>query len=1086
MNKKILILTLFLANIVWATPNTPPEPQGTKFFNEDLISSDITKGEIKGTGKDINTSKFFGEDTLPTKDIDTGLLIKRNLGKSEGDMVSDESGNKHLLKKGETEIREDTLAGHQTEEEKAKKEENVSKWKSDYEKFINTTDREEKVKAEYDMRAKSTDETHRQNLTVQGLADFTLKGQDPVSSSQGVVSGFQRMSFDNNDTPTFIRESDKNASKLYREMYGYEANKADTGVLLKQNAGALSQAYTIVPKLQEALTDRLKNPIIHCQISRELIPAWYCPIKGMDGFRFPGNLPASLQKKANETFTYTDTEGNEVTKPANPDLASIIEKPASLRRTNLNAAQQACNQYCWTPPQKGSCISKKMIDKKEIMIQDNNITVYPNYNPKDALFFIETDPTIPVKYVKFQVNLVTEDADISEEEWKTFLSNGGYKMRYSVLELPEEGSGLAPITIVDRAILHLRDTFYEISVPIQKSSKNFQIKFWMPYVNANILYRHQNITALQNFEKKKGKILVGGVKSEYMSDSFYYCPARQMVSFPVECGSAGYKKISYGSGVDSNHMYLCLTPEHKIGPETETGAFYDEESCEASCIEHENCLVTYQHYNGNYGTEEFMYKAEVDCVDTPENKDCTKEKCENLFKDHDIRPVNEIVVQNDNTQVYTIKQKALTGKMRPKIDIEAELSSSTDYEEMFNREQKDAAYKYMVEHLTMNPIKYPIGTEAPHSLAYVKRTAPSDFDGDAFSVRLKPRTYDYGKRFFIYAVARLDQGFFPKWGAYYVKPFGGDTYVTVKPSSGLQFKDYTYMVKLPEEATNNKVGSQNWEVFRKEEYAEVWSYTYKNKILPDGKVEKVRTAGWKVQPGGLIPPYFAKYDLASDSFKQRSKDQLAPAFKEQTFDPTDNFYEFVLTRNTNWDLFDTYGSLIRQQDPLDNESKMAKVYTPAREIIPDERGLPTNYTFYLIYSPDKLSYHQLMVAIEGENYENNSGKVKPHDNQWGVYSLMSPALFRSEKVNHDGAINNNIEPFIMSTPKGTYVMVDQDPSLSEKGKKMFRFIFLDTNDVSGTDPFKKLEGKKPDKIIDEPHRPVAPENSKLIDELPKK
>jgi len=84
----------------------------------------------------------------------------------------------------------------------------------------------------------------------------------------------------------------------------------------------------------------------------------------------------------------------------------------------------------------------------------------------------------------------------------------------------------------------------------------------------------------EDFTKKfGGEIAINNVRVNYTSDSFFYCPIRQLVSSKRECGGLDAIEINYGEGKDLNTMYLCDNTRYKIGPESTTGAFFDEKSC---------------------------------------------------------------------------------------------------------------------------------------------------------------------------------------------------------------------------------------------------------------------------------------------------------------------------------------------------------------------------------------------------------------------------------------------------------------------------------------------------------------------------
>ena len=103
-----------------------------------------------------------------------------------------------------------------------------------------------------------------------------------------------------------------------------------------------------------------------------------------------------------------------------------------------------------------------------------------------------------------------------------------------------------------------------------------------------------------------------------------------------------------------------------------------------------------------------------------------------------------------------------------------------------------------------------------------------------------------------------------------------------------------------------------------------------------------------------------------------------------------------------------------------------------------------------------------MKKIEGEKYAINTQKVPSYKNEWGVFDYISNGSFNSNGVRHDGQLNNNIAPFIIGNPNKSAVLTEWEPSLSEHGKKVFKFLFL--YDDKTINPFERKD-KKPDGYV---------------------
>ena len=1059
MNKPFLYFissALFIsaAFATGATKTTPPDPEGTMFINNGILGTDKKTGKKTSNTEGLKTDRILGNDNLPEKEVETGTRVNRNLGKQDTTSVIDESGNVATLKKGSTEINEKNAAGYKTDKEKEDGEKSYNEWRNNFDTYLNSTGTKEHEDKEAEYKAKQKEEIKKQDISVRSLMDQTINSRDITSGSMQIKNMFETE--DVNQKDPLLKELDHNASQVYKDG-GYEPKKADTGVLLKKNVGALKEAYNQLPDLQKQLTEKTKMPIIKCQISRNLLPAYYCPIKGKDGFRFPGNLPSSVIQDAAKTAISTDANGKTTEGLVNPAAAALVNLSPSLRRVNLNAAKDTCNQYCKSTSGDFKCVKKKMIDKAEIDISTQEITLFPSYDTNSASFTLTTKEIIPIKNVSFKISVIRtkQDSTLTEEDWLEFLQKSFIRFRYSIMEIPDD-KNLAPITIADRVMITADKETAVFTIPVNRQMTKLQVKFWKPYVSDNPFMKKEFDYIFDDFIKKfGGEIKISEIKANHVSDSFFYCPIRQLVASKRECGGLDSTELNYGSGKDMNTMYLCDSNKYKIGPESTTGAFFDEESCEQSCYIKEECITTYDHYQGAYGAQAIMYKAEVDCVDDETNTQCTKQKCEAFFRDVNLRPLNEVVVQNDNTIVYTVKNRALTENIRPKIDIEKELGANLNDPEqlksMFNAEQKDGAYLYMTKNLTMNMIKYPVGTPSPHNMSYIMKRGATPNSGYGFAVDIKPGSYDFEIPRYLYMIARLDQRYHARYGSYYIKSNPDRAQVQTK-NSKVQFKDYTYLIKKPDD---------KWEVFRKEEFAEYWQEKVINVINSEGKIERKMISEWVIQPDdGLIPAYFGKYDATTNTFKTFDSSELAHSFKTDTFQLSDNVYRYTITKDHIEDIYDAPGSLIHDQAPKDNESNLEKKYLGG--IHPYWSGHMSNYAFYFIYSDKQLTYDELMKKIEGEKYAINTQKVPSYKNEWGVFDYISNGSFNSNGVRHDGQLNNNIAPFIIGKPNNSAVLTEWEPSLSEHGKKVFKFLFL--YDDKTINPFERKD-QKPDGYV---------------------
>lgn len=1021
-------------------------------------------------GFNVDKSKMFGDDRATTTDrIDTGMSIKVRVGENAGELKVDDSGNSNIVKDPSKEVNKENSAMWRNEAEEKSFEEKRAKLNEEINKTRGMQEGSDELKASERKAKRQRDELMQEGkTTIKAIGDFTLKGQDVFSQGQGTTTNFktQNQKFvddEYNGRLSFnAMEHDKNASKLYNELFGYKPWLADQGQIVKNNNyGVLTEAYKNLPGLQKLLTEKMREPIIKCQISRSLIPSFYCPIPGKSGARFPGKLPASIKKAAEETITYTDQEGKSMTAPANPGIASLIDVAAIAKKTNIKRAQAACDSFCFTDPNAHDCVGEKKLTTKEIPINaDSQITVFPQYNISETSFFIDVKDVIPVKEISFKIKYERAGGDETKAQWTQFLNDAFVKMRYSVLEVPQDDSSvtgkLSPITIVDRAVAYLQHDEVIVTVPVNRAITKLQIKMWKPYISTNALHKENYDHYLKELEEDwKAKIIVSDLKAEYLSNSWFYCSSRQLVGQPNDCAGGNYKKVKFGSA-GLNTLYICLAARYRIGPEPTTGAFYTEDSCTRACVKHEKCVPTYDHYNGDYGNEAEIYKVEIDCVDDPANTKCTKKKCEELFKDYEKMPINEIIVHNDNTMEYTVKMKQVTNKPpRPKIDVEAELSGAVNSKEsreaMLNREQKDAAYQYMLDKLTLNRITYPIGTPAPTKLASKYEETPGDNPARTVEAELKPNSFDYASGTWnLYMVARMDQKYTPRYGSYYYRnQKSNNISVHTKQGGNTMYVDSTYLIRKP--------GTQpSWQVFRKDEFAQVLTFFEGPAVQEDGSVQHVTRLEWTAihQSNdernffGEFRPMISNNGKKFGDFVKMSPSTLAIPFAKQDFNPQEHYFSYIATQNEYQDMFGTPGAGIWGQSPLDNESKLEKVYI--KGAVPEnymDKGIVSGIWMFLIYTKQQLTYDDIMKMIEGPGYANPGLKKDPVvDNQYVFYSNLRDV--RPKHVDHDGELLNGKNPYIMGKPGHTYVNAEWEPSISEQGKKAFRFLFIYDDEFS--------------------------------------
>jgi len=1024
-NLFLLLSSVFFVTTIYAGTNSygeeVPESDGnTRMF--DVI--DDTNTSQLSLDSDLNTTDnndMIGEDTLPREDIPAGAETINNFGpEASGESVIDSHGNRVYVKRlTATEnvmLRNDPSnpanADLYTEENIVDgnnsafstmsatsdyvKSDRYKTYREQYEDFYKENNMTVKAAQESRMTATITTENTFTGNSLNEYRGRFLQGVNIAGEAEKTTRNFRSQRDFGNDE---LNERDENATNLYTTTYRSGVSIADRENVLNTNYGALTKALSSSDEIAAELKSRISAATIQCQISRNLIPSYKCPIPGLDGLMYPGN----------------------------PDLGEI-------RKVNTAEAKKECNDICWTPTDGSagtlSCVRQTVLDNNDTDIDLNSsVTLYPNWDRNATTFTFETTPIMPVDKIRFNF-AIPRPQSISEEDWADFLREAKFKVNYSVLIKDESEYGdvdMLPFTIVDRETIDLYSENVEFTTLIGRTTSEVIIKIWEPFITPNRLEQYRYEHYFEELENNNTSIQLVGMDADYKSDSYYFCQALQMVDSPQYC--VGGDTVLF-EAVAGQIYYLCSSDDRKIGPEPLWGAFYDQDSCQAACTVHRDCKPTYRHYTSYGTTEDYLYDARVNCVDDPTNTSCSDSACEALFASTE-RPNNEIVVQNDDTYVYTIRSKSLTGVARPKIDLSAELAGTVDYQQVFDNEEKDSAYLDMLDNVSFNRVKYHVGDPSPWNLAYKL----DSYDNGAHSVMnilLKPEStqYDDGNTYYVYAIMRVLSSYSPIAGSWYL-----DSHlVTADPdNTNIQWEDYTYLIKNSE--TNG-----DWSVFKKDEFAKFLVVRNDMEITDTGDLVERNVIDW-VNMDAYVQNSFATYDESSDLFVSFDKNQLAPSFKQVQFSSTQNYFDFQISDYIQRDITETPGLRIKRQEAINHETDFRKIY---QDPLGTNREVSNakDYVVYLIYSDTRLSYDQLLTRIEGPNYDMPSQKELPINVKEAAYQLVNEQLFKRDDVEYDGELNNNIHVLKKGSPSNTTVSVDWGPSMSEKGKKAFKFIFL--------------------------------------------
>lgn len=945
-------------------------------FAEDLVQFP--------TSNEQNVSKdVVGDDSLPKSNIDRGLNYGSQIGTTSIDIVKDESGNKQIIN-----INSEQQAYF-------KQDDNTSDaYKSalnSYNKAVDSNDTAAITKAKTALKAAAKDDYNKRYSVSQHETTF-FKGLN--ASGKGYVTVQNIVNPDENSTV------DKNVSNYYKSNLTYMQSNNTVNTMNNSNAGALINAFQYVKNFENQLRSKMEAAEIKCFISRELIPAYYCPFPDMTNTSYPDF--------------------------SNPVLAEDAVK------TSSQEAKKMCDDVC---KKQRTCIPYNVLSdtKVDTSAAQTSFSLYPTYDDNASKVVVSTEKSMQVDKFSFQLKIVpSDDFNGTAAEFETFLQNAGIKIKFDILS--SDSDSVPPTMIVDKAIIYAKSASSTKEISVLRANKKFTVKIYKPYIHELQMEQWRDTPI---FSKIKS-ISVNGIDAAYTSKDLYFCAFRQLVENKSDC-KGEVLDISDSSSV----YHVCTDSDKRIGPNAVNGGFYSEQSCFDACSEVKECMPTYRHYADVASSADVnkLFKAKIGCVDGDDNQACTVEKCQAFFADDKIRPNDEIVVQNDNERVYTVRNKALTDVFRPKINLDAETNTATtDYDAMFQSEMKDAAYNSMIKNGSFDRISYLIGTPSPMKQAYQKDTVNGI---TRLNVLLKPNSFNVndGVNYNLYSVIKFEQAYRPRYGLF---TLAGNQIDAVNQE--IMFKDVVYMVKKP---------TGDWLVFKQIFFAKVKEIKNLLICVVDDSGENVTTTetnyigqaydGSKCKVQNSInwvdvPAYTVDrnvfYDSGSDSFIPYSLSEIVPSYQQIKFTNLQDYSNYSLTEYLERDLDMTPGGMIHSQISNDGGSSFSRVYNGNFDT--NKRGYASNVYAYSFYSSSPISYNDLMNTYLVDNNI--------------IWELANPKKYSSEIKDDTEIKGNNINAFILGKPGDTTLTLDVAPKISEEGKRAFKFIFL--YDPAVTDPFK--------------------------------
>jgi len=967
----VILLSLLTLNVlhaeVPAEGTDAPAPNYEEYFTSESSVS-VVNGAIDTNNSDTEEA-LIGDDGLPKDTIEGAFTYTSETGVSSTESKIDSRGIR---------IIEDKETGEQftTFDEKPKTEE-YTEARDAYFKSIEDNESVEVQRDKLDdAKVAAKNETFRHEYSLKNYTDTLTKGLEPAGAGRSIVNERYLQPAEDAD------EADQNTSQFYRENFTFLPDNASADNIKSTNVGKIKQAYDYVADMESLVKSKTNSGTISCYISRKLMPAFYCPYPDMTNTLYPD---------------FSNPNGD-------PYKVSSAE------------AEKECNQNCY---KERSCIPYNVLDNTELIpnIPEFNIWPFSDITTKE----ITTSNAMQIEDIEFDITVTkSENFEGTDEEFSEWLMSQSKPFKFKTDIIRVDNRLEDPIVVVfDKDVTNLRGTTIHKKYKILETGDKFQLKFYKPYMFKGVsgIDNLKNSEAFQNI----GEIKISNFKVTYTNKDIYFCPFRQLVNQASECENGEVIDLRNSSSV----LHICTNTSHRIGPDQVNGGFYTEEGCENACFEYLDCKPTYKHY-ANIDTNTLL-KAEVGCVDSEDNSGCSDELCKSYFADGETRPLNEIVVQNDNTRVYTVKDTALTGISRPRINYDEEINSlSTDYDMTFQTEMKDQAFQAMIENQSYDRIKYTIGDPSPTKIAYSSKEIAGVRSIDGI---LKPNAFDFdnGQTYKLYTVIKYEQTYKPKYGIFMV-----DDHLVNATTQPIEFKDETYIIKQPDET---------WKVFKQINFKKV-KKTKEVLYCDNGDgttTETVYDGTSYYDPDTCrqqtqvywsdIPAYTQDrnvfYIATNDSFANYSTSETAPAFVEQEFssDMIENRY------NITTDLFqllqNAAGGTIRSQIEKQDGASFGRVYEG--EYVSDERGYPQNTWIYLFYADHDLTYNEVIEQLD------NPKNI--------IWELANQHLYPTE-IKEDGEIYNNIRTFQVGNPNKTTVQMETTPKFNEEGQRVFKFMFL--------------------------------------------
>lgn len=723
----------------------------------------------------------------------------------------------------------------------------------------------------------------------------------------------------------------------------------------KDSNSTQSQVIDFMKGFNAYVSTKIGNiKTIDCFITRKLVNSYFCPLPSLNNSFFKGGK-------------YRDSKAK---------------------------AKDACNELC---QEKSVCLSKKMPKNKKVSYAYPKVELKQGVNHEVAI-----DTSMKVSFItlklsstyKYDSNVVVGAKDYNASMAIKELNSSSHGINFDVSYWDDdEGKFKQYFSLVD---MQIKDINSEMKLYLSnlKTSK-IKVSFFDKYS----FFKDYKI------EDNKLKVYLDEIDVEYVDNNWWFCPATQFVNSVAAC--EGETKIVDIGGV---FRKVCVTEEGQFR-EQEYGAYYTQNECASVCYVKAECLPTYRHLTSfnPLTLPEDLKDVEIGCIDTPLNSSCTSSACRELFLKDKMPIVEKTWVSTDKLKLTVTNGVQVNGVARPRIDVEAELSSNGNKLQKKLTglgEMSEISYMNMVEADTYDVSLNTVGQPIPIKNGY--RTISNNGSFSLFW-DMKPNSFDVDndKSYYIYNVLVVDIMYRPMYG-FFVTANGSQTGQT---DPKIMMKDKLYLIKT----------SYGFKIFKRIQYA--LGRFYVPNYDENGAIKAKTDSDYKwIKLDSQKKDNYETFDEDSKTFIPFSSSDDADYFISQEFN-SDLKYETFHIFDSVEQISSVHGVKFFSQKSLSDGRGIQKVFFGPKKIL--EASEYSGVNVYGLYSNTKLSYADIMAKIT--------------DN---VLFYSSFARLPSIILDDSDYSIDKVKMYIAGKPDKMSVNIDMVPDSEEEGKKTFIFMLL--------------------------------------------